>query len=114
MRFLHGAISAAINPLSYSLIADYFPPEKRSRANAILTTGNYLGIALSSISILLIKSLGWRSAYVFMGVLGVIGGVLGFALMKNPEKIRQSFTTIPKNNCGEEKCPIEDDFKTKT
>jgi len=55
MRILHGAISAPINPLSYSLVADYFPPEKRSRANAILTTGNYLGIALSSISILLIK-----------------------------------------------------------
>lgn len=81
MRLLHGAVSAAINPLSYSLIADYFPIEKRSRANAILTTGNYLGIALSSISILLIKNLGWRSSYIFMGVLGVIGGGLGFLLM---------------------------------
>jgi MFS family permease len=60
MRILHGAISAPINPLSFSLVADYFPPEKRSRANAILTTGNYLGIALSSISILLIKKNGWR------------------------------------------------------
>lgn len=88
MRILHGAISAAINPLSYSLIADYFPPEKRSRANAILTTGNYLGIALSSISILLIKAYGWRSSYFLMGTLGVLGGGLGFSLMKNPEKIR--------------------------
>jgi len=60
MRILHGAVSSTINPLSYSLVADYFPPEKRSRANALLTAGGYLGIALSSISILLIKSLGWR------------------------------------------------------
>ena len=114
MRILHGAISAAINPLSYSLIADYFPPEKRSRANAILTTGNYLGIALSSISILLIKALGWRSSYILMGILGVLGGGLGLGLMKNPEIIRKSFTTIPKNSCEGEECPAEEDFKTKT
>ena len=88
MRVLHGAISAAINPLSYSLIADYFPPEKRSRANAILTTGNYLGIALSSMSILLIKANGWRYSYILMGILGVLGGGLGLIFMANPDKIR--------------------------
>lgn len=88
MRVLHGAVSAAINPLSYSLIADYFPPEKRSRANAILTTGNYLGIALSSISILLIKAYGWRYSYILMGTLGVIGGGLAMGFMANPDKIR--------------------------
>ena len=88
MRILHGAISAPINPLSFSLVADYFPPEKRSRANAILTTGNYLGIALSSMSILLIKKNGWRYAYAFMGILGIIGGLLSLTAMKNPEKIR--------------------------
>lgn len=88
MRVFHGAISAAINPLSYSLIADYFPPEKRSRANAILTTGNYLGIALSSISILLIKANGWRNSYILMGILGVLGGGLGLTFMANPDKIR--------------------------
>lgn len=114
MRILHGAFSAAINPLSYSLIADYFPPEKRSRANAILTTGNYLGIALSSITILLIRVYGWRSSYFLMGIFGVLGGGLSFVLMKNPEKIRKSFTAIPKNSCEGVKCPVEDDFKTKT
>ena len=55
MRVLHGAISSATDPVSYSLIADYFPPEKRGTANAILSTGNFIGIAMSSLSIILIK-----------------------------------------------------------
>jgi hypothetical protein len=53
-----------------------------------LTTGNYLGIALSSISILLIKAYGWRYSYILMGTLGVIGGGLAMGFMANPDKIR--------------------------
>lgn len=55
MRFLHGAVCSVTGPLSYSLVADYFAPEVRGTANAILTTGSFIGIALSSMSILSIK-----------------------------------------------------------
>jgi MFS family permease len=60
LRFLHGAVSSAINPLAYSLLADYFPQDKRSTANSILSSANFIGIALSSMTIILIKSIGWR------------------------------------------------------
>lgn len=73
------------------MIADYFPQEKRSRANAILTIGKNFGVAFSSISIIFIKKIGWRSAYASIGGLGILGGLLSMALMKNPEKIRKSF-----------------------
>ena len=53
-RFIHGAISSAINPLAFSLVADYFPPDKRTTANSILSSANFVGIALSSMTILLI------------------------------------------------------------
>ena len=59
-RFLHGTISSAINPLAFSLVSDYFPANKRSTANAILSSANFVGIALSSMTILLIKNIGWR------------------------------------------------------
>jgi MFS family permease len=36
MRALHGALNSASNPFSFGLIADYFPPDKRATANAIL------------------------------------------------------------------------------
>jgi len=73
------------------MIADYFPQEKRSRANAILTIGKNFGVAFSSISIICIKNIGWRAAFSSIGALGIFGGVLSMALMKNPEKISQSF-----------------------
>jgi MFS family permease len=63
MRVAHGSLNAATSPLAYSLVSDYVPPEKRATANAVLSSSVYLGISLSSMSILLIKSSGWRVAY---------------------------------------------------
>jgi len=63
MRALHGSMNSATNPLSYSLIADYIPPEKRATANSVLSSAHYVGIAFSSMSILLIKQIGWRYFY---------------------------------------------------
>ena len=55
MRVLHGAANSITNPLTYSLTADYVPPEKRATANSIIGSAVYVGVALSSLSILMIK-----------------------------------------------------------
>lgn len=86
MRVLHGGLSAATNPLSFSIVADYFPPEKRGTANAVLSTGNFVGIALSSLSILGIKALGWRKSYQFMAVIGVMSGFFSLLMVREPPK----------------------------
>lgn len=86
-RFLHGTISSAINPLAFSLVADYFPPDKRGTANAVLSSANFVGIALSSMTILLIKSVGWRASYMAMAAAGLVGAA-GMAFMKNPKRGR--------------------------
>merc|ERR1712224_1066345 len=72
-RFVHGTISSSINPLAFSLVSDYFPPEKRTTANSILSAANFVGIALSSMTILLINNVGWRASYLTMGVMGLLG-----------------------------------------
>ena len=82
-RFLHGIISSAINPLTFSLVSDYFPPNKRTTANSILSSANFIGIALSSMTILLIKQVGWRASYMTMGLGGLLGGSL-MMLLKDP------------------------------
>ena len=81
-RFLFGGISSAINPLLYSVTADYFPPEKRSFANSVISSANYIGIAISSLTILIIKNFGWRMGYYMMGSLGLIGGTLSLLFIK--------------------------------
>lgn len=55
MRVFHAMMNSASNPLSFSLIADYFPPDKRATANSIIQAGNYLGVGVSSLSIMLIS-----------------------------------------------------------
>lgn len=88
LRFCHGAVSSAINPLAFSLMADYFPPDKRSTANSILSGANFIGIALSSLTIILIKNIGWRASYCTMGALGLVGAIASLLTIKNPTRGR--------------------------
>lgn len=60
MRMFFGLFSAFSSPICYSLIADFFPPEKRTFANALFTSASFLGIALSSMANDLIALIGWR------------------------------------------------------
>jgi len=36
MRIFHGMLNSATNPLSFSIISDYFPPSRRATANSII------------------------------------------------------------------------------
>ena len=86
-------MSSAVNPLAFSLMSDFFPPEKRSTANSVISSGNFIGIALSSMTILLIKSVGWRASYVVMGLFGMFGALGATLFLKNPPRGR--FDPIP-------------------
>jgi len=85
-RVLHAIISSAINPLGFSLIADLFPSDKRSTANSILSSAIYIGISLSSITILLIKNFGWRSSYLAMGGSGMLFAGFIALFMSHPKR----------------------------
>ena len=76
MRVLLGVFTAACNPPAISLIRDYFPPSFRSQANSVFLASDYLGCCISSLSILIIKNLGWRQDYELTGIFGIISGVL--------------------------------------
>lgn len=39
MRVVHGMVNSATNPLSFSIVGDYFPPDKRATANSIIHGG---------------------------------------------------------------------------
>ena len=79
-------ISAGFNPLSFSLLADYFPPERRTTANTILQSGNYMAWGLSSISVLFIKAFGWRSTYGLIAGASALVGLSTIAFIKEPAK----------------------------
>ena len=92
MRFLLGGFSSACNPASYALIADYFSPKYRSTANAIETSGSYVGGGLASIGVILIKKFGWRNMYKIMGTIGMLMGAFVIAYIKEPGRGVFDFT----------------------
>ena len=58
---------------SYALIADYFPPERRARALAIFSLGVPIGLGGGSfIGAHLATWFGWRSAFLIMGIAGIL------------------------------------------
>ena len=63
---------AATFPFCFSLISDSFPPEFRGRASAVYTLGLYLGVAMSSISLIFIGLIGWRNTYIVISCLSFL------------------------------------------
>lgn len=86
MRFLLGVTQGALEPGMYSIIPDYFPRSKTTTANSIVSASQYLGAGLSSMSIMIIASQGWRAALKAMGAFGVAIGAAGLLFMKEPER----------------------------
>ena len=96
MRFMCGGFATCSNASSFGLLADYFPPERRSLANAIESSGYYVGAALASSSIVLIKNFGWRAMYKATGVFGIICGLSVLLFVKEPK--RGAFDYTIENN----------------
>jgi MFS family permease len=72
---------------SYSIISDYFPPEKRARALAIysfaIPIGSALGIVLGGV---LASLLDWRWAFLIVGVAGVVFAPIFKLFLKEPKR----------------------------
>ena len=98
LRVISGLVSSGFNPMSFSLLAEYFPPEKRTVANSVLQSGNYIGWGMSSLCVLAIKSLGWRSTYGFLGAITAVVGMAAFILIKEPaRKIKNVVKSVKAN-----------------
>lgn len=79
---------------SYSLISDYFPREKRSRALAFYSLGIPIGSALGVFfGGWLAAHLTWRSAFIIIGLAGLPAAFLIKLLVPEPERGR--FDAVP-------------------
>ncbi len=67
-----GMGEAAAAPVSMSLIADYFPREKRAPAVSIFQAAVFVGLVLTAVAGVIAHLYGWRSAFIAAGVVGVV------------------------------------------
>jgi predicted MFS family arabinose efflux permease len=79
---------AGYNPAAYGLISDYFHPNYRATVNSLYNGAIYLGGALSSLAIIMITAVGWRTTYVLIGVTGIVSGCLGLFFILEPKRGR--------------------------
>jgi len=69
-------------------LADYFPPQKRTTANAVLSLGIFVGSGLASITTIMITLLGWRRTYFWIGCFGIVVAIVALVLIKDPPRGR--------------------------
>lgn len=78
---------------AYSLISDYFPPERRSRALAIYSFGIPIGSAIGIIFAGIITTiLDWRSAFIILGIAGIALAPFFRMTMREPKRGSQDAT----------------------
>ena len=87
MRFGVGTGEAGGTAPSVSVIADYFPPERRAFAIALFTCngpfGVFIGAAVGSWAA---AEFGWRGAFVAIGAVGIVVAPLLMLLVKEPAR----------------------------
>lgn len=82
-----GVGEAGGSPPAHAMLSDYFPAEKRSTALSIYSTGIYFGILVGFLmGGYLNKALGWRTAFLVVGIPGIVFGLLFFATVREPAR----------------------------
>ncbi len=82
-----GIGEAGCSPPAHSMIADYFPPEKRSTAMGFYTIGISAGIMLAYLAGgWAVQELGWRATFVVVGVPGLFLALLVRFTLVEPQR----------------------------
>jgi predicted MFS family arabinose efflux permease len=82
-----GVGEAGYSPPAHSMIADYFPPEKRSTAMGIFTLGISLGIMIAYLGGgWLVQNIGWRQAFLIVGIPGLILALMFRFTVTEPQR----------------------------
>lgn len=101
-RIVVGVGEATLSPAAYSLISDYFPPEKRARAMSVYTSGIYFGVGAALIfgglviglvsgdGTLYLPLVGdvvpWRAVFFAVGLPGIVFFVLVRLFIREPRR----------------------------
>jgi MFS family permease len=82
-----GIGEAGCSPPAHSMIADYFPPEKRSTAMGFYTLGISAGIMTAYLAGgWVAQNIGWREAFFVVGIPGLLLAVVVRFTVKEPQR----------------------------
>lgn len=88
-RFVLGLGEAANFPASVKTVAEWFPKRERSFATGVFNAGTNVGAIIAPIAaILLYEHFGWRSAFIFTGLVGFLWLIFWWIFYERPEDHR--------------------------
>jgi MFS family permease len=87
-RIFVGIGEAGGTPASHSLVSDYFSWERRAFALSILSVGVAIGSMVGSSAGYVSDALGWRAAFIVLGVPGVLFACVILLTVKEPQRGR--------------------------
>src|SRR5690349_19768656 len=86
VRFVLGLAEAANFPASIKAVAMWFPQKERALATGLFNSGTSVGVIVSGGIVVIATTWGWQSAFVFIGVLGLIWLVFWQKMFSPPEQ----------------------------
>ena len=86
-RVLVGVGEAGCSPSAYSLLADYFPPQRRATAFSIYSMGIYGGVFVGFlVGGQVAQSYGWRAAFYAVGLPGLLLSLVVKTTLREPPR----------------------------
>jgi ACS family D-galactonate transporter-like MFS transporter len=85
-RVAIGAFEAPSYPCNNKIVTSWFPESERASAIAIYTSGQFIGLAFLTPTLILIQnSLGWRGLFIVSGLIGIVWAVVWYIFYRDPQ-----------------------------
>ena len=87
VRMLVGALEAPSYPINNRVVTTWFPERERATAIGFYTSGQFVGLAfLTPVLVWIQTRLGWHMVFVATGAVGVVWGIVWYALYRQPHE----------------------------
>jgi len=87
LRFLVGLAESPAFPGNSRVVSSWFPTKERGTASAVFNSAQYFATALfAPIIAWFTASLGWESAFIFMGCIGIVFSFIWLRVVYTPDK----------------------------
>ncbi|MEM1120351.1 MAG: MFS transporter [Bacteroidota bacterium] len=81
-----GIFEAPSYPANNKIVTSWFPEKERASAIAIYTSGQFIGLAFLTPTLVLIQSyLGWRGLFIVSGLIGLVWAFIWYLAYRDPK-----------------------------
>ncbi|GAB3666131.1 MFS transporter [Echinicola sediminis] len=82
-----GIFESPSYPENNKIVTKWFPEGERATAIAIYTSGQFIGLAFLTPTLVLIQNhLGWRGLFIVSGIIGILWAVVWYFFYRDPEE----------------------------